>query len=231
MSLINNALKKAQRQRSGDGAPLVPGGSGGPARRGSSSMPNLALVIGGAVVLVAVSVGLTVYLVRGPDLSRPSSESDGGTAIASQPTASPEIPAVVAPVAIETPPVLVAAEPSPIVALPTAAPSPTATVASEPSIDLPSTVAEPTVPPSTVAEPTVLPSVAPPPSEAVYAYLDKLQVMGIRSSGSDSKVLMNDRVYRVNDIVDRALMLKLTKVTPDSLTFVDANGVSYTKSF
>ena len=55
--------------------------------------------------------------------------------------------------------------------------------------------------------------------------------MGIRSSGNESKVLMNDRVYRVNDIVDRNLGVKLTKVAPDSLTFTDANGATYVKYF
>lgn len=63
------------------------------------------------------------------------------------------------------------------------------------------------------------------------AFLDRLHVTGIRSSGAESKVLMNDRVYRVNDVVDRALGLKLVKVSPDTLTFEDANGLTYTKTF
>jgi hypothetical protein len=40
---------------------------------------------------------------------------------------------------------------------------------------------------------------------------------------------MNDRVYRLNDFVDRALGVRLTKVTRESLTFTDANGVTYVK--
>jgi hypothetical protein len=55
--------------------------------------------------------------------------------------------------------------------------------------------------------------------------------MGIRSSGTDSKVLMNDRVYRVNDYVDRILGVKLVSVSRDTLTFTDANGVTYVKNF
>ena len=42
---------------------------------------------------------------------------------------------------------------------------------------------------------------------------------------------MNDRVYRVNDIVDRSLSLRLTKVEPGILTFTDANGMTYVKYF
>jgi ribosome-associated protein YbcJ (S4-like RNA binding protein) len=58
-----------------------------------------------------------------------------------------------------------------------------------------------------------------------------LKVTGIRSSGTDSKVLMNDRVFRVNDVVDRSLGVRLTKVSSDSLTFTDANGAVYVKYF
>ena len=55
--------------------------------------------------------------------------------------------------------------------------------------------------------------------------------MGIRSSGNESRVLMNDRVYRVNDIVERSLSLRLTKVEADHLTFTDADGIPYVKYF
>jgi hypothetical protein len=86
-------------------------------------------------------------------------------------------------------------------------------------------------PPAAAAAATAAPSAHAVPDNAVYAVIDKFQVTGIRSSGSESKVLMNDRVYRVNDIVDRNLGLKLIKVTSDSLTFVDRNGATYTKNF
>ena len=42
---------------------------------------------------------------------------------------------------------------------------------------------------------------------------------------------MNDRVYRVNEIVERTLGVRLTKVAVESLTFTDANGVDYVKFF
>jgi hypothetical protein len=42
---------------------------------------------------------------------------------------------------------------------------------------------------------------------------------------------MNDKVFRVNDIVERLLNVRLTAVETDSLTFVDDNGVVYTKNF
>jgi len=42
---------------------------------------------------------------------------------------------------------------------------------------------------------------------------------------------MNDRVYRVNDVVDRNSGLRLVKVEKDSLTFADVHGVTYVKYF
>ena len=60
---------------------------------------------------------------------------------------------------------------------------------------------------------------------------DSVRVAGIRFSGNESKVLMNDRVYRVNDVVDRTLNIRLQQVTADTLTFVDANGLTYVKNF
>jgi len=59
----------------------------------------------------------------------------------------------------------------------------------------------------------------------IQTYIDALRVTGIRASGTDSKVLMNDRVFRVNDIVERSLGLRLTGVAADRLSFTDENGL------
>ena len=81
-----------------------------------------------------------------------------------------------------------------------------------------------------VAEPA--PTLAPDaPDERVTAFVESVRVTGIRSSGSESRVLMNERVYRVNDIVERTLNVRLIKAAADSLTFRDARGVTYEKRF
>jgi len=69
------------------------------------------------------------------------------------------------------------------------------------------------------------------PDPKILAYLDALQIAGIRVSDTGSKVLMNDRVFRENEIVDHLLGLRLKKVESDNLTFVDERGVIYTKNF
>jgi hypothetical protein len=63
----------------------------------------------------------------------------------------------------------------------------------------------------------------------VAAYLESIRITGVRAMGDDSRVLINERVYRVNEIIERTLGIRLIKVTPGVLTFSDANGVTYAK--
>jgi hypothetical protein len=62
-------------------------------------------------------------------------------------------------------------------------------------------------------------------------YIENLHIAGIRASATDSKVLMNDRVYRVGDIVEHEMNLKLIGITANSLTFEDERGGRYTRQF
>ena len=43
------------------------------------------------------------------------------------------------------------------------------------------------------------------PDEKITAFIGTLRVAGVRALGEDSRVLINDRVYRVNDVIDRTL--------------------------
>lgn len=211
MSLINEALKKAQRQRTtAEALPPMPGGTGGPGprKRGRAlPTPVLLLIVGGAAALIVISVVLTIFLMRSkPAVTEPPTPM----------TAQAEVPAE-APVTSAPEPVITL----PKIEVPVIAPAPEPVVAApEPAV---TPAPAPTAPPAHPAPPVY--------DERAYAFIDRLQVMGIRSSGSDSKVLMNDRVYRVNDIVERSLGLKLQEVTPDALIFVDSNGTLYTKNF
>lgn len=67
------------------------------------------------------------------------------------------------------------------------------------------------------------------PDERIAAYIESMRIKGVRASGADSRVFINDRIYRVNEIVDRALSIRLLQVNSGSLTFSDANGVTYVK--
>lgn len=66
---------------------------------------------------------------------------------------------------------------------------------------------------------------------AVLTYLETARVTGVRASATDPKVLMNSRVYRLNDVVDRTLQLRVTKIESRGLEFSDSRGFVYTKLF
>lgn len=221
MSLINNALKKAQRQRAAEAEATSPG-SNTPMRRGKSGMPaqTLILIVAGAAVIVVLSVVATVYLLRPAPEPLPAAPIPPVQIAAVESTPAPSI----------TVPPLNSAEPEPTEPEPvTNSPAP------EPSPEPPPETT-PVEAPAEVIAPAIAIAQSPPPEparadERIYAFIDKLQVMGVRSSGADSKVLMNDKVYRLNDLVDRALALRLIKVSANSLVFEDANGITYTKTF
>ena len=67
--------------------------------------------------------------------------------------------------------------------------------------------------------------------ESIQTLVDALRVSGIRAAGNDSKVMINERVYKLNDIVDRPNNLRLTKVASDGLMFTTPDGVTYEKTF
>lgn len=217
MSLINEALKKAQRQRSEIPSGAMPS-AGGFEERGPRPMrtQSVVLLMAGAAVLVVFSVVITVYLVN----RNPGS-------VATPPVATVASPAIPSVDLNAPPPVIVA----PVIAAPViAAPSPAAETQTRVVDVLTPAPASAAAAPAPVAIPPITPA-ARQPELHIQLFVDAIRVMGVRSSGGESKVLMNDRVYRVNDIVDRALVLKLVKVEPELLTFTDPNGMVYTKSF
>ena len=267
MSLINDALKKAQKlQMQGQAQPPpnpggAPGVSGAPDRPagsgGDRSMPGqiFMLLAFGAGVLIALSVLATVYLLRQPaapiapekpalapvvnapppGLPVPRSLGEGGSpsngpALAQ--TAPPPAPVLEKfPTTIPTPSVAAAPVPAVAPAVPDTRPAPPALPVlrdssegvSLPAVSLPNPSNGPALSLSNGLDPSK-------PDPRILAYLDAMQIAGVRVSNSGSKVLMNDRVFREGEIVDRLLGLRLTKIKSDLLTFVDERGVIYTKN-
>lgn len=218
MSLINDALKKAQRQRAGDSASQTsvdPTGRSATPREQSSSKHAMLLIVCGAGVLIVLSVLVTVYLLRpGNHLD------DSSPALASAAVSTPEsAPQLIAPEDTPSPviamPVITA--PAPQIETPPVNPAPTVVIAPPPE------VIEPTRPEPVPVEPAVN------LQEEIHKFLDQIQIAGIRAAGSESKVLMNNQVYRLNDIVNRELGLRLLQVDSTSLVFTDANGTRYPK--
>jgi hypothetical protein len=248
MSLINDALKKAQKMRTQDPvafAPSLPNDRSGLVAKRARPMPArwLAGIAAGGAVLVVGSVLATVLWLRRPEATpapKPAAHSITVSESPSPPPApvltaptpigtvgSPPAASVIAPVASQT-------EIQPATALPVVtAPSPES--ASPPPAALASAPPASEIPAPPLGSPEIRAAAPPPPAgrfdARAQAFVDALHVTGIRASSSDSKVLMNDRVFRLNDIVERSLGLRLTGVAADQLSFTDGNGVVYTRNF
>lgn len=81
---------------------------------------------------------------------------------------------------------------------------------------------------------SVRPAPNPAPAERnprIIAYGEAVRVAGIRPSDTDPRVLMNDRVFRLNDVVDRKLGLRLTAVEALCLIFTAEARFDYEKRF
>ncbi len=250
MSLINEALKKAQKQRTGESAPLPSiGGESAEriARRGKPAGFNALVtrIVIGVVAVVAI-VAVTIVFLR-----RPSAEpvaTKPAAPLAQTPAPVAQTPAVVQ--SSVTKPVEVA--PQPVVQAPVVAPpqhqnpAPVIVVAQpkpEPiKLEPAPTKTEPVAP---VVTTTVVaaPVITVPAAEAArplapgklepraITFIEAIRVTGIRASGSDRKVLMNDRVYRLGDLVEPEMGLTLVGIATNALTFQDERGAKYTRNF
>lgn len=231
MSLINDALKKAQKQRTGEAPDLnkLPSiGGEAPARIAKRDKPpafnSLVLwVSAGAATVLVLAVG-GFFLIRW--MMRPSEAQSSAVAPAKQ-----TMVAQGTPVAKETPaPALVQTSvPS------TTAPTP-AVVTGKPAVPEVAVGAKPVEVAPAAATPmpveetkSVAPAAAAKIGPKAVAFIDALRIAGVRASGVDGKAIMNDRVYRIGDTVEHVLGLKLAAITAESLTFEDENGARYTR--
>ena len=226
MSLINDALKKAQRQRTVDPvvvAPAAPGTSTAPVARIAKRRPPMpartqVILIGGSAGVLLAGAAVAFLLLR-PDPVVPMPVVKPPVAV----TAPDEpVPVVVVPRPAPPPPVVVQL---PVITPKPPAPAPAVTTDPAPTVSNPTPVV---VQPAPLKPAPLLEPVANP---RVHEFLETLRISGIRVSDTDPKVIMNDRVFRLNDLVDRATQLRLTKVEPSTLTFVDATGFEYRKNF
>lgn len=242
MSLLNEALKKAQRQQhteqQASARVIVQSSFAGTApavTRTGMSTRLFTLLIAGAVVLVSGSVLGTVLLLRKPDAAKAAPAPLALTAPtpAAPPAAAPQPAAIVTQatsanagslairVAIPTTPVT----PAPTEATPAPAPEPAATTTSEPvPAAAPAAVTTPQIRIASIDEDT-----AAARETAAYSVINAMRISGIRGTGTDSRVLIDGRVYRINSVVDRTLGLRLTAVEADRLLFTDSRGTVFTR--
>ncbi|MBP6864580.1 MAG: hypothetical protein KBC32_04830 [Candidatus Didemnitutus sp.] len=231
MSLINDALKRAQRDRTSSSHAPLPHAAGASALRpaGRSGPPwlliGLGVTVGGLLALVAVL------------LLRPSATPSAVAAAATTASTATPPPATASSMPVTSTPV--AAQPATSVSVSlasseSAAPTKSTTPhpVAEPIVTTVATIPAASTPaPAPVVTTPAAPTGPARPSPRLIQAVEALRVTGIRAAGADSKVLMNDRVYRLGDIVDHELQIRLTAATAQSLTFVDETGASYTRNF
>jgi hypothetical protein len=230
MSLINDALKKAARQRAQEESGVAPLRTGGgvaqsTGQREPMSTQNMILIGAAALVLIVVSAVVTGMLIAGKFESKPAA------ALAAAPA-----PAAPAPAAAGPAPAIAISLPKPVPA-PAAAPAPVVAAPAPVVVTTPVPTAPPAAAPPSVA---VIPAPAATAAQASAAQaqndliqnmVDKYHVSGVRAAATDSKALIDGHVYRQGEFLDRSLGLKLVGVDQDHLTFTDKAGNTYIKSF
>ncbi len=280
MSLINEALKKAQREREGQIKPdfksALPGVE---AQYGNPSQSPTFKAVTGAVrfglvaaLIVCVAV-ITYFLTRNNTEAAPAQDKgpeyvsidlrdrEAGALPVSEATESAvSKPLPVAPPTVAPPLESVAAaatlpeDNGPVLSKPveTVVSLPPAITTDVPSeqlamVDLPQPPApEPeTTAPQTPAQPVLtgerqpqpeevpLPeaNIEVPPNPLVLDFLEKSRITGVKVSGSRSRLLMNNQVFKLGSVVDPKLSLRVSNILENEVHFVDESGAEYRKQF
>jgi hypothetical protein len=217
MSLINDALKKAQN-RHGESTPPTPGPAG-PAsipaapRKGKSPLGKV-ILIGSGIALLSAAVSTAVILVVIRKDPPPPAPVVGPAPAETSAPISPA-PAVLSPIKPSEAP----------------APSPVAPATGTPVQPPPIITAAPTPPSPVVFPPAAEPAPTIKLGTRIQSFIDRLRITSIRISDTGNKAILNDRLFRVNDLVEPSLGLRLTEIKPSQLTFTDEVGNTYLRHF
>ena len=217
MSLINQALRKAQQQR-------TPSRPATAADHASASHPNYTgnfnksgLLIGlvaGIAVLIGLVAGLTIVVLRkdpapvaqqAATLPAPAKQIAPATPVI-QPLAAPTQP-----LEQDSPSVLNDLRIARVAAEAKAAADATSAKQVEAAKQLAATKA------------------AAKPSQDIIQWLGKSKISGVRLSTSGNKVILNNNAYLVGETVNVGLGLKVLIIQEKRILFIDPNGKKYLK--
>jgi len=217
MSLINQALRKAQQQR-------TPSRPATAADHASASHPNYTgnfnksgLLIGlvaGIALLIGLVAGLTIVVLR-KDPAPVAQQAATLPAPAKQ--IAPATP-VIQPLAVPTQP-LEQDSPSVLNDLRIAR------VAAEAKAAADATSAKQVE----AAKQLAATKAAAKPSQDIIQWLGKSKISGVRLSTSGNKVILNNNAYLVGETVNVGLGLKVLIIQEKRILFIDPNGKKYLK--
>jgi len=237
MSLINEALKKAQAQRQatrpGDPpASPPPGNSRASMAAPTAGPPHLwpvLLAIAGIALLFAVGAGLIVW-----GLMRPVDPAVPTAAVSLEPEPESPLKAEATPSTEGVENVRTAPETE--VSQPLAAES--LAFSDDVSAEEIISSSAPTAPAATEGGPVedaALPTHMSAPNPSVEAFITRLEVRGIMSGGQKALLFnhltQRSEAYIPGSTVSNELQLKIQAITERSITFVDHDGHVYIKQF
>ncbi|MGZ0656514.1 hypothetical protein ACWPKS_12995 [Coraliomargarita sp. W4R72] len=239
MSLINQALHKAQRDRTPNRM-AQPGEQSSAAYASSAARGMSPTLVIGLIIAVAVLVGLVVGLsvvIFKDDSTTPPAQVAATQAVA--PSAPAQAPA-------STPEPVAA----PITQAPRAAPTNTEAASAPSVVDelrkareaaeaaakaQSKAEAEQAVAAAQAAEleaqaaAAAAARAAAKPSEDIIAWLGHAKLSGVKISETESKVILNGKAYAVGQFVNFKLGLKVMVIQEKRVLFVDNNGKKYMK--
>lgn len=237
MSLINQALRKAQHQR-------TPSRPATAADHANASQPNYSsnsnksgLLIGlvaGIALLIGLVAGLTIVVLRkdpAPVVQQaatspaPAEHAAPATPTkpATQPLAAPTpAPAVTQPLEQDSPSVLNELRLARQAAEAKAAADAAAAQKAEAAAAAAKQAAEAKAAAAAAAA-------AAKPSQDIIQWLGKSKISGVRISEKGSKVILNNKAFTVGETVNVGLGLKVLIIQEKRVLFVDTNGKKYLK--
>jgi|TARA_B110000967_G_scaffold81437_1_gene84152 hypothetical protein len=221
MSLINQALRKAQQQRTPSRpATAADHASASPTNyRGNSNQSGLLIgLVAGIALLIGLVAGLTIVVLR------------KDPAPVTQQAAT--LPAPVKQIAPATPVFQPLAPPTPAPTQPLEQGSPSvlndlrlARVAAEAKAAADATSAKQVE----AAKQLAATKAAAKPSQDIIQWLGKSKISGVRLSTSGNKVILNNKAYSVGETVNLGLGLKVLIIQEKRILFIDPNGKKYLK--
>jgi rRNA maturation endonuclease Nob1 len=242
MSLINQALRKAQRDRTPNR--MADSGSGtnphSPAAGANGMKPGLMIgLIIAVAVLLGLVAGLSVVLLKGGDPSNVAQQAPaaaekaatGQIAPETQPTESAETTPVVPEKPI-TPQITSTAESTPLERtdkVPLVEELRQAREAAEAKVAAEAEVALAEAKAAKEAAEKAAARAAAEPSQEIIDWLSRAQISGVKLSETESKVILNGKSYAVGEYVNYALGLKVMIIQEKRILFVDENGKKYMK--
>jgi flagellar basal body-associated protein FliL len=216
MSLINQALRKAQDQRTTSRVSTAAqqANLAQPTQPSTNSKPSLVIgLITAIVILIGLIAGLTVVML----LTKPAPTEQQAPLQTMLPVA-PAVPSSTMEPIRSAVPTLTANQPNE---------QNSSDVLEE--LHVARQAAEAKAAAETAARQATEARTMAKPSQEIIEWLGRATISGVRLSPASNKVILNNRAYSVGEFVNSSLAIKILIIQEKRILFVDANGKKYLK--